>query len=279
MTQPDPNPADPSPADPIRLTPIRLTPIRLTPIRLTLEPGRDRTDRRGTAPRPALGARRAPRAGRRDHPRAPAAGDVGDRRPRRRPQAAHGARAPGRLRRHRAGREGARLPDRRRLRRRLRWPGRGGARRPVPVPAHAGRVRPVPDRRGTARGAVAGARRARPRGRARRTRHGVRRLGAERPRCPRHRRLQLLGRPRVPDALARRVRGVGAVRAGRRRGRQVQVRDLRPGRGVAGEGRPDGQRGRDAARHRVGGVHLAVRLGRRRLDDGAGRAPSRCASR
>ena len=43
----------------------------------------------------------------------------------------------------------------------------------------------------------------------------VRRLGAERARGPGHRRLQRLGRPRVPDALARRVRGVGAVRAGR----------------------------------------------------------------
>ena len=58
---------------------------------------------------------------------------------------------------------------------------------------------------------------------------------------------------------------------GGRRGRQVQVRDLRPGRGVAGEGRPDGQRRRDAARHRLGRVHLAVRLGRRGLADGAGR--------
>ena len=46
----------------------------------------------------------------------------------------------------------------------------------------------------------------------------------------------------VPDALARRHRRVGAVRARRGRRRQVQVRDLRPGRGVAGEGRPDGQR-------------------------------------
>ena len=45
------------------------------------------------------------------------------------------------------------------------------------------------------------------------------------------------------------------------RGHPVQVRRLRPGRRVAGQGRPAGQPGRAAARHRVGGVHLAVLLG------------------
>ena len=59
---------------------------------------------------------------------------------------------------------------------------------------------------------------------------------------------------------------------GRGRRHQVQVLGLRRGRGVAGEGRPAGQRRREAARHRVGGVHLAVHLERRGVGDGARRA-------
>ena len=46
--------------------------------------------------------------------------------------------------------------------------------------------------------------------------HGVRRLGAHRPRGQRRRRLQRLGRAAAPDALARRVRDLGALRARRR---------------------------------------------------------------
>ena len=100
----------------------------------------------------------------------------------------------------------------------------------------------------------------------------VRGLGAERARCPGHRRFQLLGRPGLPDALAGQLGRVGAVRPGRGRRRQVQVRGLRPRRGVAGKGRPAGQRRRAAARHRVGGVHLEVRLGGRGVaHDRAGR--------
>ena len=210
MTEPDPNRADPNQADPSRcrsVAPWR-HPIWLAPSphgwRRLPEPGRDRTHRRGPPPRPALDARRAPRAGRRDHPRAPAAGqsvtvvlDDGRRFP-----MAHvhqgvfavtvpDEKVPG----YRIAVDVPRRPGRRGRRR--------GARRPVPAPAHAGRVRPVPDRRGPARGTVARARRARPRGRPGH-RHVVRGLGAERPRRPGHRRLQLLGRPRVPDALARR---------------------------------------------------------------------------
>jgi hypothetical protein len=74
--------------------------------------------------------------------------------------------------------------------------------------------------------------------------------------------------------IARRGRGVGAVRAWRDRWHQVQVRDLRPGRGVAGEGRPAREPRREAARHRVGRVHLAVQLERRGLAQGAVRAPA-----
>ena len=63
-------------------------------------------------------------------------------------------------------------------------------------------------------------------------------------------------------------------------GHPVQVRGLRPGRRVAGQGRPAGQRDRAAARHRVGGVHLAVLLGRPGVDwPPAPGAQTRCASR
>ena len=113
---------------------------------------------------------------------------------------------------------------------------------------------------GLARGAVAGPGRARARGRPG-YRGVLRRLGAERPRGARDRRLQLLGRPRVPDALARRVWRVGAVHPGRGRRRPVQVRGLRLRRGVAGQGRPARSFRRAAAGHRVGGVHLAVFVG------------------
>ena len=42
---------------------------------------------------------------------------------------------------------------------------------------------------------------------------------------------------------------------------------------------PMASRGRDAAGHRVGGLHLAAHLGRLRVDRRAGRDASRCASR
>ena len=71
-------------------------------------------------------------------------------------------------------------------------------------------------------------------------RHVVRRLGAERPGRPAHRRLQLLGRPRPPDARDGLDRRLGAVRPGRRRRHPLQVRGPRRGRRLAAEGRPDG---------------------------------------
>ena len=173
-------------------------------------------------------------------------------------------------------REGAGLPHRH-----LVLPGRGGrdgGRGPVPLPASAQRVRPVPDRGRPARGAVAGPGRARARGRPG-YRGVLRRLGAERPRGARDRRLQLLGRPRVPDALARRVGRVGAVHPGRGRRRPVQVRGLRLRRGVAGQGRPARSFRRAAAGHRVGGVHVPVCVGG--FDPGwrPGRRARRSASR
>ncbi len=67
------------------------------------------------------------------------------------------------------------------------------------------------------------------------------------------------------DAVARLQRRLGAVRAGHRCRRQVQVPDPRSGRSVAREGRPDGVRRRDPAGHRVGRLHLRLHLERRRV--------------
>ena len=58
-------------------------------------------------------------------------------------------------------------------------------------------------------------------------RHRVRGLGAERAGGLRGRRLQLLGRPAAPDAVARLERDLGAVPARRRLGHELQVRDPR----------------------------------------------------
>ena len=78
----------------------------------------------------------------------------------------------------------------------------------------------------------------------------------QRPGRAARRRLQLLGRPRPPDALAGLDRRVGAVRPRRRRRHALQVRGPRPRRRVAAEGRPDGVPRRGAAGDRVGRVHL-----------------------
>ena len=83
----------------------------------------------------------------------------------------------------------------------------------------------------------------------------------ERPRRAGHRRLQPLGRPRAPDAVPGRHRGLGAVRARRRRRDPVQVRRLRAGRAVAAQGRPHGHPGRAAARDRVGRLHVRYEWG------------------
>ena len=65
------------------------------------------------------------------------------------------------------------------------------------------------------------------------------------------------------------LRRVGALRARRRQRHGVQVRDPRPRRRVAREGRPDGGLGREARRHGVEDLRVDLRVGRRRL---AGRA-------
>ena len=68
----------------------------------------------------------------------------------------------------------------------------------------------------------------------------------------RRRRLQLLGRPPAPDALAGLVGHLGAVRPRRRPRRALQVRDPHAGRRARAEGRPVRVRGRGAAADRLG---------------------------
>ncbi len=133
---------------------------------------------------------------------------------------------------------------------------RPGDRGPLPLPARPRRAGPAPDRRGPARAAVAGPRRPcdHPPGRHR---HPVRGVGARRARGAGRRRLQLLGRDGLSDALTGLVGGLGAVRAGDRRGRGVQVRDHPPGRFAHPARRSAGPPYRGAARHRVHRARLA----------------------
>ena len=157
-----------------------------------------------------------------------------------------------------------------RVRARGRVPGREHVHRPRPVlvPADARRARPPPRDGGPSRAPLRAARRARPRA-GRRRGHRLRRLGAERALGLGRRRLQLLGRAPAPDALARRVRDLGAVRA-RRRGRdEVQVRDPDAGGPPAPEERSARLPHRGAAGERLGRLGGQARLARR----GVARAP------
>ena len=134
------------------------------------------------------------------------------------------------------------------------------AARPVRVPADARRDRPVPRRRGPPRGALREARRARARDRRRHGRR-VRRLGAERAVGERRRRLQLLGRPAAPDALARLVRHLGAVRPRRRpRARATSTRSGRRTARCCCKRRPVRVRRRGPAADGVGRPSLAPRV-------------------
>ena len=85
------------------------------------------------------------------------------------------------------------------------------------------------------------------------------------------RRLQLLGRAPAPDALARLVRDLGAVRPRRRRGDEVQVRAPHAGRAAAAEERPGRLPHRGAAGERLGRLGREARVARR----GVARAPPR----
>ena len=151
---------------------------------------------------------------------------------------------------------------------------------PYRLPAHDRRVRPVPDRGGPARAAVAGARRARPRGRPPVTGTSFAVW------APNARGVRVTGDFNFWDGRAFPMRSlggvgrVGAVHARRERRRPVQVLDLRAGRGVAGQGRPDGEYSPRRPPATASVVFTSgVRVGRRGLDGRPGRRGSRCASR
>ncbi len=103
-------------------------------------------------------------------------------------------------------------------------------------------------------------------------RHPVLGVGARCTGCAGGRRLLPVGRHRVSDAVAGRERGVGAVRAGDRRGRAVQVRDHPAGRLAHAARGPDGPPHRGPAGHGVRRAHLAPCVGRRRVAGPARRA-------
>ena len=221
-------------------------PARADPTAAAPRPPRDELDRlrRRRAPRPARRARRAPARRRRHGARAAARGPTAVTVVRRR-------RAPPRLRRTSTRASGSaccrstQVPD---YRLEVAYGGPATRRRrPVPVPADARRDRPAPDRRGPARAALGRARRAR----AHATtappapvhRHVVRGLGAERPRRPGRRRLQLLGRPRRTRCARSARRGVWELFVpGVGDGTHYKFEILGADGVVAAEGRPDGLR-------------------------------------
>ena len=133
----------------------------------------------------------------------------------------------------------------------------------------------LPRGRGPPRGAVGEARRARDRAPGR-AGHRLRGLGTERALRLDRRRLQLLGRPAAPDAVARLERHLGALPAGRRRRRQLQVRDPHAVRRDPAQGRPARLRHRAAAQDGLGHPPPRARLARRGVARGA--APRRRSS-
>ena len=125
--------------------------------------------------------------------------------------------------------------------------GTGGS---VPLRPRDRRTGRVPDRRGHASPAVGRARFSRDHARGRR-RCALRRVGAERLQGVGRRRLLLVGSRCPPHAGTRFHGGVGAVRAGYRRRRHVQVRPARPPRPLAAaEGGPGRIRQRTSSRRR-----------------------------
>ncbi len=107
-------------------------------------------------------------------------------------------------------------------------------------------------------------------GRGRDPLHGV---GAERPGGPGHRGLLVLGLRRLPDALARVHRRVGAVPARGGHRHALQVRHHPPGRQPHPARRPDGPLGGGPPGERLGGHLLPVRVAGRGVD-GRARCPS-----
>ena len=104
----------------------------------------------------------------------------------------------------------------------------------------------------------------------------LRGLGAERALGQRRRRLQRLGRPPPPDALARRVRDLGALRPRRRAGRALQVRDPRR---RTGRLRLKADPSRSATEVPPKNASIVHALGVRVAGRGVARAPPRAASR
>ena len=115
---------------------------------------------------------------------------------------------------------------------------------------------------------------------------GLRGLGAQRPGGAGGRRLELLGRPGPPDAVARRVRGCGSCSSPACGRRPLQVRADRRRGPADPEGRPDGVRHRGAAGHgerrsprrpaTSGPTSVDDRAGRRRRPGPAHVASTRC---
>ena len=151
---------------------------------------------------------------------------------------------------------------------------RGRARR-VLVRALARRARPPPHQRGPPRAALGRARRASAHARRRRGHVPSRSGRPERAPVSVGRRLQRLERARPPDAVARRRRRVGAVRARGGRGARLQVRDPRRRRRRPPQGRPRRAAGRAAAEDRLGGLRAASPAGPTRSGWRAGGRSSR----
>ena len=171
------------------------------------------------------------------------------------------------------GGRGAQVPERYRLD----WEDKAGqprcGLRPLLLPAPAARLRPAPVRRGQALARLPLPGRPPARG-GRHQRGPVRGLGAQRRAGQRGGRLQPLGRPRPPHAGARRHRGLGAVHP-RHRGRggyyKYEMRDRAGNAHV----KIDPYANAFQERPETAGLIMRpehLRLGRRRLDEGARRS-------
>ena len=150
---------------------------------------------------------------------------------------------------------------------RLRRAASSTRRRPVPLPAHARRDRPAPDRRGPPRAALDGARARTCTATTGRTGpvDGHRRFAVWAPTRAgraRHRRLQQLGRPRAPDALARAARACGSCSCPTSApGTRYKFEILGADGAWRDEGRPDGLPHRGPAGDGVGGLRVVLHAG------------------
>ena len=151
-------------------------------------------------------------------------------------------------------------------------------RRPLPLPAHAGRAGPAPDRRGPARGAVEG--------RSGRTSTPTTARSATITGtsfavwAPSAEGVRVVGDFNGWDGTGHPMRSMGGTGVWELfipnigAGTHVQVLDPGQGLGLAGEGRPAGVPHRGAALHRVGRLHVGLRVGRRRSGSRSARRPT-----